>query len=382
MDVGLARCRAAAALACIPLLAGTALAQSTWCVRGSEASVSLVGEGRVRLRGPLPAPVTLPRGLYDVHFGADAAGKPISLSFAVPDHANVAVAVSRAGAVEARVVPLDGEGWTEKQLGGASKPSWVARCTGPADAVNYRVVATCSGGSASSVCGVVARWQDVEQHYRLVWDRRATELRLERQLGPGVFVLARGPAPVNDFDPHTLALQVDGFRLRATFDDDVVLQAFDGAIPRGAFGLHSAGDAVTWQALAVEPPAKPRGSSALVRDPPAASFHATTDLAPGHFYVLQLCLDRPHALVPLTPNGQEPWLLQRPAVPQVLLADWRSTLGGKTIGEVPREGAFVCELRLPLPARAFVQSVLVRALLVSADGEAVVAVTPAVPLAF
>jgi len=381
MDVELAPLVRAASLACGLLLGSAVLAQSTWHVRGSDAAVSIAGEVRVRLRGPRPSPVTLPAGHYDVHFGADAAGKPLSLSFAVPEQAAVAVAVSAANAVGARAIPLDSDGWTETRGGGGSKPSWVARCTGPAEASSYRVVATCSGGGASSVCGVAARWLDDKQHYRFVWDRGAGELRLERQFGPGVIVLARGPAPATDLDPHTLALQVDGFRLRATFDDAVVLQAFDGAFPRGSFGTWSAGDAVTWHDLAIEPPAAPRASSALVRDQSRASYHAATELAPGHFHVLELCLDRPHALVPRTRNGQELALLQRPAAPQVLLGDWRNSLGQSTVGQVMREGVIGSELYWP-ELRVFGQVVLVRALLVSPDGEAVVGATPAVPLAF
>jgi hypothetical protein len=371
----------AASLVCGLVLGSAASAQTTWQVRGSDAAITIAGEGHARLQGRKPSPVTLPAGQYDVHFGADAAGKPLSLSFAVPDHAAVAVAVSAANAVGTRAVPLDGDGWTETRGGGGSKASWVARCTGPAEASSYRVVATCSGGGVTSVCGVVARWLDDKQHYRFVWDHAANELRLERQFGGDVIVLAHGPVPVTDLDPHTLALQVDGFRLQATFDDAVVLQAFDGAFLRGACGTFSAGDAVTWHGLATEPPAAPRGSSALVRDQSQASFHASTALAPGHFHVLELCLDRPHPLVPRTANGQELWLLQRPAAPQVWLGDWRNSLGANGIGEVPREGVFVSELCWP-EGRLVGQVVLVRALFVSPDGEAVVGATPAVSLAF
>ena len=381
LDVGLARVARVAPLACGLVLGTAVLAQSTWHVRGSDAAISIVGEAHTRLQGPRPSPVLLPAGHYDVHFGADAAGKPISLSFAVPDHAAVAVAVTHAGPVGSRGIPLDGEGWTETRGGGGSKASWVARCTGPAEASSYRVVATCSGGGASSVCGVVARWLDDKQHYRFVWDRASGELRLERQFGADVIVLARGHAPGADLDPHTLALQVDGFRLQATFDDAVALQAFDGAFPRGAAGTFSTGDAVTWHGLAIEPPASPRGSCALVREQSQASFHAATELPPGLFHVLELCLDRPHPLVPRTANGQEPALLQRSATPQVWLADWRNSLGQNGIGEVPRDGAFVSEVCWP--ARGlFGQAVLVRALFVSSNGEAVFGATPFVPLAF
>jgi hypothetical protein len=121
IDVELARVARAAALACGLLLATAASAQSTWQMRGSDAAVSIVGENRTRLQGPRPLPVTLPAGQYDVHFGADAAGKPISLSFGVPEHAAVAVGVMQAGAVGSRGIPLDGDGWTETRGGGGAK---------------------------------------------------------------------------------------------------------------------------------------------------------------------------------------------------------------------------------------------------------------------
>jgi hypothetical protein len=80
-------------------------------------------------------------------------------------------------------------------------------------------------------------------------------------------------------------------------------------------------------------------------------------------------------------NGQEPWLLQRPAAPQVWLGDWRNSLGQNGIGVVPRDGTFTSEVCWP-ERRLLGQNVLVRALFVSPDGQAVVGTTPAVPLAF
>ncbi len=364
------------------VLMASASAQSTWFVHGSDASVRVVGETRALLRGPCPAPTMLPAGDYDVHFGTDALGKPISLSLPVSDHAVVTIAVAPAGAVLTHdISPVD-EAWTDTAGGSSLKASWVARCAGSAEAASYRVVAMCSGGGPVSACGVVARWRDGSQHYRFVWDRGTTELRLERMLGPDLMVLARAAAPAHDQDQHALALQVDGFRLQAFFDDAPVLQAFDGAFTAGAFGTWVAGDAVTWQRVIIEPPAPPRGSSAIVRDHIAASFHAGTTVTSGHYHVLEFLLDRPHPIVPLTGNGMEIWLMQRPAAPQVLLADWRESLGVGALGEVPRDGLFASEVRWPILVGLQRQAVLVRALLVSPDGEAVVGATPAVPLWF
>jgi hypothetical protein len=362
------------------LLAGSAMTQTVWYLRGSDASMRVVGEAVRELRGPRAMAADLPAGAYELHFATDALGQPASLSLEVPDRAVVHVAVAPAAAAAAREVPLAGEGWTEAT--GGANPGWIARCSGGADAGDYRVAATCSAGGSAGACGLVARWRSAEHHYRFVWDRAAAEFRLERVLGKDTIVLARGPAAVAAARAPTLALQVVGFRLQAFCDDALVLQALDGAFAAGAFGTWTAGPPVVWQRVTLEAPAPARASSALVREAAVATFQAATEVVPGHYHVLELRLDRPHALVPLRPNGHEEWLLQRPAAPQVLLADWRGSLGAAGLGEVGRTGTFASEVRWPALVGLLGQVALVRALLVSPDGEATVAATPAVPLRF
>ena len=62
-------------------------------------------------------------------------------------------------------------------------------------------------------------------------------------------------------------------------------------------------------------------SAAVVQRAGSATFHAAVTVPPGNQHVLRLELDRPHPVVPRSPAGLEPWLLQRPAAPEILLAD-------------------------------------------------------------
>ncbi|MEO6595029.1 MAG: hypothetical protein ABIP94_09790 [Planctomycetota bacterium] len=374
--------RRAGALAAGLLVAGLAEGQSQWFLRGSAAEVRVAGAAEALLRGPRAGPVDLPDGDYAVHFASDAVGKPISLELSVPAGASVHIAVAAAPPVAARTLVPDGEGWQVFGGGGEANASWVVRCIGEDDARDYRVVAETRGKSDSVAFGVVARWLDENQHYRFVWDRRRDELRLERRLGPDTMVLAKAPSPPRDDRPHVLALQVAGFRLKAFCDEALVLQAFDGAMTEGCFGTWTIGEPPTWERLALEPTAAPRASSAIVRQPGRASFYAGTEVGDGHFHVLELSLDRPHPLVPITQSGLELWLLQRSAAPQVLLADWRNSLGPGVLGEVKGGALGVGELRWPALPWLLHEAALVRYLLVSPDGEVIVASTPWVPLVF
>jgi hypothetical protein len=233
------------------------------------------------------------------------------------------------------------------------------------------------------VVGLVARWRDGTENYTLLLDLAAREVRLERQLGPEPFVLARAALraqPVADA-PLRLALQVHGFRLQALLDDEVVLQLLDGALTKGAFGVCWQGAPPGWRSLAIAPPAAPRASVALVQGAGgAAALHAALPSTPGHWFVLELRLDRPHALLPFDAAGLEPWLLTRPAAPRVLTTDLRGALGARTFGELPANGFVSLPVEWPdLPALRL-QIAMARVLLVTPDGDRVTAASPAVPL--
>lgn len=369
---------AARSFACWLLLPGVAAAQSTWFAAGSS-SVRIVGPQSVHLRGPRPEPVSLPAGEYRVHFGTDAGGKPRSLAFAVGERATVRVAVAPAAAAEVTEAPLTGPEWTEVAGGsGATGAAWRARCRVVAT-TDYRVNAEYVAG-ATGAFGLVARWLDARQHYRFVQDRDRDEVRLERQFGDDVLVLARAAAPAADAATHTMALQVDGFRIEAYLDDELVLTALDGAFMAGAFGMWSAGVGAAWQRSSVEPVAQPRTSTALVVEGAMASLHASTTVSPGQLHVLEFATDRPHPALPASPAGFEPCVLQlHPAAPRLLLADPRQALG-PVIGEVPLGGTFA--RRFGWPAGLGKHAALVRAVIVSPDGAAIVERCPWLPLVF
>lgn len=363
------------------LVMGTIEAQhAEWFVRGSEAKTRLVGVTTQVLEGVAPGPVMMAAGDYEVHFGANALGKPGSLPLQVPAGAVVQIAIEPAAAAAMQEIAADDARREVTASVEGAKVPWQASCVPGPEERDCRVIARGVPIGSTGAFGVIARWIDRNQHYRFVWDLGRRELRLERQLGADAYVLARAPAPVADDQPHELALQVAGFRVQAFLDDVLVVQVLDGAIGRGGFGCWSSGDAVRWQSLASTSPVPAVASSALVGEVGEARLVTATAVAAGHLHVLQLRLDRPHALIPRSEEGSELWLLQRPAEPVVMLGDWRGSLGAGSIGEVPRNGLAKAELHWPLLPGLRLQTALVAMLIVSANGEQIVSRTPPVPL--
>lgn len=343
-------------------LSTAVVAQSPWTLQGADAKVRVSGPVTRWLQGPRATDV-LPAGDYDVHFGVDLAGKPRSLHLSVADGAAVFVAADAAAAAVGETIAI-------------GDPAGALPCAGDPEAANYRVAATLGPGGDGAVA-LLARC-DGTQFYRFVQDPAAGEFRLERSLGGDVLVLARAAAPPADAASHTLALQVDGFRLEACWDEAVVLQVFDGALSAGAVGVASQPDSPPMLGVVRHPVAKPRASAAIVVSTHGAHFDAAVTVVPGHLYLLELALDRTHPALPRTEGGFEPWLVLPPAAPVVLWADWRGSLGAGGFGTVGPDGAVAGDLRWPALTALRKQCVLVRALLVSADGESLTARTPAV----
>ncbi|MCA8951327.1 MAG: hypothetical protein KDE27_17600 [Planctomycetes bacterium] len=343
-------------------LATAALAQdegaARWFVRAAAPGVRIAGAATIRVERAPDVPVETAPGAYEVHFPRDAGGKPDSLSLTVPAHATVAVAVEPAAAAE----------------------------SGTLASIGYRdyVVSTTFSCQDSAVAtGLLARRSDDGNWYRFVWDRHDGRARLERALGGAVFVIAEASAPHGDDAEHELALQVEGFRLRAFLDDALVVQALDGAHVEGECAAWSGGDAeVRWGRLQIGRPAAPRASSAIAQTSSEAEFVAATCAAAGFHYVVELALDRPFALVPLTAAGIEPWLLHRPVTPVVVRADLRGTLGPGTFGTLGKDGHVRGRLLWPAVPAIVGQCATVRALVITPDGERLVSRTPSVPLAF
>lgn len=357
------------------VVTAAACAQTTWWVDGG-APVRIVGPELARVTGVAAQELRLPAGKYAVHFAADALGKPRSLAFAVADGADVRVVRAAAAPAVASDVAIDEAAAWRAFTGGAAPDEWRARCTGT-EVTACRVDATFVVPAGGGRVGLVARWLDPRQHYRCVWDCSRGELRLERQHGDAVIQLGRAAVPAaGPGEVHSLAMQIEGFRIAVSRDDEVVLQAFDGAFTSGACGTWSAGDDVQWQRFAIGVPAPMRASVAIVQHEHEAVFHAAVTTPPGGFHVLELSLDRAHPPLPVTAAGIEPGLLQGCAAPRIVIADWRNSLGDGVLGEVPADGMFASTLQVPTNLHG--QCAMVRALLVSADGEAIEQATPAV----
>ena len=335
-------------------LAPAAVAQTHWSLRGGDARVRLAGPVATWLQGPVAASDPLPAGDYAVHFGVDAVGKPRSLAFAVADGAHVRLAAAPAPRAVAEGV-------------GGDEPG-----------ASYRVAATTPPGSDGTLGLVARRAEDSEVHF--VWDRGEGEFRLEVLAVGRTRVLARAVAPTGDEELHTMALQVEGFRIDAFFDEAPVLRAMSGGLSPGGVGAFTADTLAAFAMVERQPVARPRASVALVVEPGRATLHGAVTVTPGHWHVLELSLDRPHPPLPLDEAGLEPWLLRGPAAPIVLTADWRDSYGPGGIGRIDADGTFSSRLQWPSFAALRRQCALVRALLVSPRGEVVAERTPAVPL--
>jgi hypothetical protein len=224
------------------------------------------------------------------------------------------------------------------------------------------------------------------ERYELAYDAKARTVRLVRTVGGPPLALATATLPDGLAEPRTLEFDLHGFRLQAFVDGVRVLQVLDGAIGSGDVGVAwrrdgAIGGGLGEGGLAVAPPAAPRPSAALVRDTAnTATLYAASAASPGPWAIVELALDRPHPLLLREASGCEPWLLQRPAAPVVLVATPRQELGLGTFAETPPQGPARADLRWPaLPALGG-QCALVRFVYVAADGSAVLARSPAVAL--
>ncbi len=350
---------AAAFLAWAPGSELAAQESTNWYPRLAAGGMRVIGPGTpIRMQRAMP--LELPPGGYHVHFPRDAAGKPDSLQVTAPPGSTLAIAVAP---------------------GTAAAPIELA--PGQRD---YMVRATATAEDSGGAWGLVARRRDDDNWYRFVWDRERGEFRFERALGGDAMVIRSAPGPVADDRAHELAFQVEGFRLHAWFDDELVLQALDGAHGEGGHDTWSHASQVEFENVRVEPPTAARASSVIVRVGPAGGLHddadaelrAATAHSGGHWYVVELALDRPHPLLPKTVAGLEPWLLHGPVAPTVLLGDIAGNFGVDLFGQVPADGRISALLRFPSGPAIAGRSVLVRALVVTPDGDRLASRTPAV----
>lgn len=362
----------------------------------AEARVSVVGSeggaGASSLTHLKPGKLLqVESGKLQVHFPHGSAGKPASLGFAVGDGARVdiaaAVAPPMSDAASAKVL-FEGDGAFAGTLDSAGTEVQVrtaAASQGSAHdyllSVSLAVPSSAEGAvGAAGRFGIVARHHPKRGCYVLSLDWRQSSLRLERWMG-GDHVLLREVALAPLSGRHSLAFQVQGFRLQGFLDDRPLIQSFDGALATGGPGVAWAGPRPTFGELAKTSPAPTLASAAIEQVGQVARIHAQVQVVPGHLHVLELALDQPHCFVPRTPGGFELFVGQPLTAPFVLWADFRNSLSNHGIGEVPPDGRLSVEVSCPDLLALRMHSALARILLVSPDGSQIVAMTPAVRIA-
>lgn len=362
--------------------AASLLGQSSWQVEGGRLSAQVQGAAAARIDGA--AREIDGSGRYEVHFGADAAGKPMSLALDVPAGSRVVVGAARGLAAARGRVDLSGDGAFAGTLG----PTWGAepvqvRAAAPGGDAgrDVRLTARVERVEGARWFALVGRFSEAGGCYLFVVDWEQREVRLERQLGFDRVVLRRARAPQLG-DRASIAFQLEGFRLQGCVDDAVVVRSFDGAVSGGAPGVAWCGAAPRRQELRAAAPAPPRASVAVVQRPESASARAAVPQQPGSLALLELSLDRPHGWIPRGTGGFEPFLRQPLAAPVVLRGDVRGALGVGALGEVDAAGELQAELEWPALPALRLRAALLRWRIADAKGEGVVAVTPAVRLRF
>lgn len=320
-------------------------------VRTGATARLVVGEHR-QLVGPGEAAVAVPAGELQLHFTADRAGKPRSLAFVVPAGAQVHAAVERAAALVA--TPVDPAAAAPVVAGSPLRAGFDDRSA-------VRVAAVWRSWDAAATFGPAVRIGADGSHYRGVYAAAAGEFRLVRRIGRDEFVVAATKATAGPVPGAELVLQADGFRLQLACDDAIVLQAFDGALDRGRVGWWREGEAEL-AALAESPAVVERASAALVQRAGAATLVAATTAPPGALAIVELCLDRPHALQP----------------PGLSLGGGVDLPSRGRFVSIDRNGLAACEIELPVGARWGGQAFLARFLLLDAEGVEAIGRTPAV----
>lgn len=192
-----------------------------------------------------------------------------------------------------------------------AKPGTVA-VTGQATWTDYWFGASFRNPDDDAV-GLVFRWVDADNHYRLSWDQQRAYRRLAKVVNGQWTVLYEDAVPFRRGLWHHLAIEAVGSRLRAFVDGEELCDVTDSSQPQGKVGLY------TWESAGVE------FDDVLVRPPyvDVASFAGRSQVgrleltgnAPqgiGGAYVLVLSLTRAIGI---------PLSILNPADPRVLPLD-------------------------------------------------------------
>jgi hypothetical protein len=150
--------------------------------------------------------------------------------------------------VENRLLRQGVELFTAAPSAATADRSGSAAVTGDAAWTDVRIIVTAQPASPG-IAGLVFRWRDADNHYRLLFDGVTGQRRLVRRLGGVSMLLWSGPGPLASLE---VIIEAIGSRLRAWVDNVPLFDVYDDGLSTGQAGVLSLdGRGGVWSAFEV-----------------------------------------------------------------------------------------------------------------------------------
>lgn len=327
-------------------------------VDGAQHGVNVVGDAVWRGEGR-SVRAELSSGRWQLRFAAGEGSRPAPLEVDAPDGGFVHVAAGTSPRSEADDADPSPRRRTSRELL-AEHTASASRFVSASHA-DVRLVARVRLGDSNATAGIACRHLDAENHYRLVLDGPSRELQLLRAMGGTLRVMQRR-AVADVTAVHELELEVEGFRLVAAIDGEVVFRAFDGGLDEGACATFVAdGAKASFERVVADAPAAPAASLAVAQHAARAEVVATAPHAEGSPFVLMLALDRAQPLRIVDDTGLATFVLVCSADPSLMPF---------ACGVVESDGAMRGELSWPTGPALRYQAALVGGVVGTPDASA------------
>ncbi len=327
-------------------------------VDGALSGVLVVGDATWRGEGR-SVRAELPAGRWRLRFFAEKESRPAPIEVDAPMDGFVHVVAGRSPHAEMGAVEQSPRRRASRELLAECANTTMKFAT--ASHADVRLSARVRLADASSTAGLACRHVDADNHYRLVLNGPSRELQLGRAMG-GSFRLMQRLAVAAATAAHELELEVEGFRLVASIDGEVVFRAFDGGLDTGACATFVAdGASATLERVVADAPAAPAASLAVMQQVGAAEVAAAAPHAVGNPFVLCLAADRAEPLRIVDDSGFPLFVLVRSVEPSLLLF---------ACGIVDDDGSMRGELSWPLGPALRLQAALVGGFVGTPDASA------------